>query len=135
VPLFLDACVVIYIVEADAVFGPWVSGVLERLRTGHPDALLTVSEISRLECRVRPVRQDDTVALGMFDKFFASAGVDVRPVGTDVIDLATLVRARTGLRAPDALQAASCLALPAPRRFVTADAAFRRVPGLDVVLV
>jgi predicted nucleic acid-binding protein len=135
VRLFLDACVIIYIVEADATFAPRVKRVLARLRAEHPQAVLTVSEISRLECRVRPLREGDSVALGMFDTFFGSGNVEMRPIGTDVIDLATTVRARTSLRTPDSLQAASCLALPPPYRFVTADAAFRRVPGLDVVLV
>lgn len=133
--LFLDACVVIYLVEGNLAFASRVRAAIDGLRARHPDASVAVSEISRLQCRVRPLREGDMTGVGMFDRFFASAGVEMCPIGQDIIDLATQVRARTGLRTPDALQAATCLALPAPRRFMTADAAFRRVAGLDVVLV
>jgi predicted nucleic acid-binding protein len=52
-----------------------------------------------------------------------------------VVDLATAIRARSGLRTPDALQAACCLSLEQPASFITNDAGFRRVTALDVVLV
>lgn len=70
-----------------------------------------------------------------FDDFFARPELVVVPLSDLVIDLATEVRARSGLRTPDALQAASCLTLPPTTRFITGDAGFRREPALDLVLI
>jgi predicted nucleic acid-binding protein len=40
-----------------------------------------------------------------------------------------------GLRTPDALQAASCLQLGSAHTFLTGDAAFNRVAGLNVAVL
>jgi predicted nucleic acid-binding protein len=53
----------------------------------------------------------------------------------DVVELATVIRAKHGLRTPDALQAASCLQLGAEHLFLTGDAGFERVAGLNVRLI
>jgi predicted nucleic acid-binding protein len=53
-------------------------------------------------------------------------------LSAQVVELATEIRARTGLKTPDALQAACCLQLGADHLFVTGDAAFRKVAGLKV---
>jgi predicted nucleic acid-binding protein len=50
----------------------------------------------------------------------------------DVVELAAAIRARHGLRTPDALQAASCLQLGADHVFLSGDRAFKRVAGLKV---
>jgi predicted nucleic acid-binding protein len=53
----------------------------------------------------------------------------------DVVELATAIRVRHGLRTPDALQASSGLQLGPKHVFLTGDAAFKRVAGLSVVLL
>jgi predicted nucleic acid-binding protein len=50
----------------------------------------------------------------------------------DVIELAAAIRVQTGLKTPDALQAASCLQIGAEHLFLTGDSAFKRVAGLKV---
>jgi predicted nucleic acid-binding protein len=112
-----------------------VEAVLRAEFRAEPAVALAVSAISRLECRVLPLRSGDRRLLAEFDMFFTRPDLIVVPLSTAVIDRATAVRARDGLKTPDALQAASCLALPGSARFVTGDEAFRRVDGLDVVLV
>ena len=49
----------------------------------------------------------------------------------DVVELAAAIRVKHGLRMPDALQAASCLQLGTNHQFLTGDAAFKRVAGLN----
>jgi len=49
-----------------------------------------------------------------------------------VVELATAIRVKHGLRTPDALRAAGCLQLGAGDVFLTGDAAFERVAGLSV---
>ena len=52
-----------------------------------------------------------------------------------VVEQATVLRVRYGLKTPDALQAACAMALPAPTLFVTGDQGFAKVAGLDVRLI
>jgi predicted nucleic acid-binding protein len=131
--LFLDACAVIYRIE-DAV--PANARLLERLaalRAG--SAQIAVSRLSLLECRVRPLREGDADLLARYDEFFAAPDLRIVELDADVVEGATLIRARTGLRTPDALQAASSLSFDPHALFLTGDAAFRRVPGLRVELI
>lgn len=133
--LFLDACILIYRFEGEASVVARVEKTLVRLRQADRDVRIAVSDISRLECRVRPLREGRRDLVIEYDRFFAAAGLTVVSLSRAVVDLATTVRARSGLRTPDALQAACCLSLGQPARFVTNDEAFRRETALDVVLL
>ncbi len=133
--IFLDACALIYRVERIA---PWAGRLAQRLAELHqqfPQARLAISDLSRMECRVRPLRGGDRALLAAYDRLFGAAALEVRLLTPAVIDLATAIRARSGLRTPDALQAASCLSLPGPALFVTGDAGFRREAALAVELI
>lgn len=131
--IFWDACAVIYFVEG---VSPWAGRLANRLLaldaqyTGH-----AVSQLSWLECRVKPLREDDVALLRRYEQFFARRDLIDLPVSREIIQEAARLRARLGLRTPDALQAASARSLPEPRVFVTNDAVFKRVPDLDVVLL
>jgi predicted nucleic acid-binding protein len=133
--LFLDACILIYRFEGEATAVASVDKTLSRLQRADRDARIAVSEISRLECRVRPLREGRRNLVATYDRFFASSGLTVVPLSRAMVDLATAIRARSGLRTPDALQAACCLSLGRPASFITNDAGFRRETALDVVLM
>ncbi len=127
----------IYRVEAAAPFAAQLRDTLVRLVASHRSGAtqVAVSDLSRLECRVLPLRDARRDLLAAYDRFFAARGLHVVPLSATVIDRATAIRARHGLRTPDALQAACCLSLGQPAWFVTNDAAFRRVPGLAVEVI
>ena len=91
-----------------------------------------VSRLSWLECRVRPARTHDLATLAMFDAFFARPDLVWVELGRDVVELATAIRISDGLRTADSLQAACCLQLGAKHIFLTGDAGFKRVAGLNV---
>jgi predicted nucleic acid-binding protein len=65
--------------------------------------------------------------------FFAS--VRIVELSAAVVDAATLLRARDGLKTPDALQAASAFVASESPVFVTVDAGFAKVSGLDLRLI
>jgi predicted nucleic acid-binding protein len=132
---FLDACILIYRFEGEATVVASVDKTLSRLQRADRDARIAMSEISRLECRVRPLREGRRDLVATYDRFFASPGLAVVPLSRAVVDLATAIRARSGLRTLDALQAACCLSLGQPASFITNDAGFRRETALDVVLM
>ncbi|MSQ73406.1 MAG: PIN domain-containing protein [Betaproteobacteria bacterium] len=133
--LFFDACAVIYQVELAEPYYRRLKTLIARTLKSHPDARIAVSRLSWMECRVEPLRAGDTQRLQRFDEFFGLDGLLIVEINADVIETATRLRAATGLKAADAIQAGCALALPGPTLFVTNNAAFDRVPGLDVLLV
>lgn len=129
---FFDASALVYLVEGSPPFADKLRAELSRWAKKHPDAGAAVSRLSWLECRVKPARDGDHATLAAFDAFFARPQLTWIELTKDVVELATAIRVRHGLRTPDALQAASCLQVGAGHVFFTGDAAFERVAGLSV---
>jgi predicted nucleic acid-binding protein len=132
---FFDASALIYLIEGSPPFAQRLRAELSRWAKNHPDAGAAVSRLSWLECRVRPARDGDQETLAAFDAFFARPDLIWVELTRDVVELATAIRVRHGLRTPDALQAASCLQFGAEHMFLTGDGAFARVAGLNVRLL
>lgn len=133
--VFFDASAVIYLIEGVASFADRLRAELARWARKHPDAKAAVSRLSWLQCRVRPARLGDASTLAAFDAFFTRPDLVWVEQTRDVVELAAAIRAKHGLRTPDALQAASCLQLGAGHVFLTGDAGFGRVAGLNVRLL
>lgn len=131
--IFLDASAIIYLLEGDAPAQAAVRDVLASLRgAGEQSPPLTVSALSRLECRVRPLREGNSELVDRYDAFFADPGLVVIALDTAVLDRAAELRAHVRLRTPDALQAASLLVADEHGHFVTGDNDFGAVPGMQV---
>ena len=81
---------------------------------------------------MRPVRDGEVTVLAAFDEFLARPDIVWIELSRQVIELATEIRAKTGLKTPDALQAACCLQLGPDHLLLTGDADFRRVADLRV---
>lgn len=132
---FLDSNALIYLVQGRE---PWSAAVKEQLRKlGNESSavLVGLSRLTTLECRVQPIRDGDEVALALFDAFFSRSDLVWVELSASVVDVATDLRARFGLRTPDALQASSCLRLGPEAVMITGDRAFERVPGLNLAVV
>ena len=128
---FFDASALIYLLEGKAPFADRVRSELKTLAQEHPGMRVAVSRLSWLECRVGPMKADDAAALSLYDALFARADLAWVELDRTVVELAAAIRARHGLRTPDALQAASCLQLGREHVFLTGDASFRRVHGMN----
>ena len=134
--LFLDACAVIYLLEAESAFHGAVVERMRGLRERFADARLAVSRLSVLECLVKPTRDRDSTLIQEYRAFFAARDLLLVEITADVVESALQLRARHGLRTPDALQAASAITLPARgHRFLTNDRSFARVEGLTPILL
>lgn len=129
---FLDANALIYLIEGAEPFAGRVRDKLEIIACEHKDTRLAMSALSRIECRVGPMKSGDTRVLADYDEFFSRPDLVLVALSDNVIDLATAIRARHGIKTPDALQAASCLQLGSDHLFITGDRGFRRVAGLHV---
>lgn len=131
--LFLDACALIYRFEGATEFRTATIELIAQLTAAQPMVELAVSRLSVMECRVKPLREGDSTLLKRYNDFFAAVTiVELKPA---VVDLATNLRVRHGLKTPDALQAACALSLSGETIFVTGDMAFGKVSRLDVRLI
>lgn len=132
---FFDASALIYLIEGADPFAARLRKELAAASKKYPDLGAAVSRLSWLECRVGPMRTNDSATLAMFDGFFARPDLVWVDLTREVIELAAAIRVQTGLKTPDALQAASCLQLGGDHLFLTGDGAFRRVSGLNVKIL
>jgi predicted nucleic acid-binding protein len=132
---FFDTSALIYLIEGKEPFAGKVRKELAAIARKHPDMGSAVSRLTWLECRVGPLKDNDATRLALFDAFFNRPDLLWVDLGKDVVELATAIRVRHGLRTPDALQAASCLQLGDGHLFLTGDAKFRQVAGLHVKIL
>ena len=132
---FFDTSALIYLIEAREPFASKLRKELTAVAKKHPDLGAAVSRLTWLECRVGPMKANDSATLAVFDAFFARPDLAWVGLTRDVVELAATIRAKHGLRTPDALQAASCLQLGADHVFLSGDSAFKRVGGLNVRLL
>lgn len=127
--IYLDTNIVIYLIERPA---GWGSRAIARIATARASADdLVVSDLVRLECRVRPTALGDLTTLAQFDAFFAATDVTVQTLTTAICDRATLIRAQYRFRTPDALHLAAAVEAGC-QVFLTNDTRLSAFPDLTV---
>lgn len=105
--VYLDSCIVIYLLQAPE---PVRDAVRQALRPAdRPAPQACISALTRLECRVWPMRQGTSDLLAQFDRFFASSDLRRARLTGTVFDLATELRARHRVKTPDALHLAAAI--------------------------
>ena len=102
--IYIDSAPLIYLVEDVA---PHASVLESRLSA--PDITQVCSELSRMECRVKPIRDEEDDLLAAFDSYFSHIITEVIPLSRQVIDRATELRARYRFRTPDAIHLAAAI--------------------------
>jgi uncharacterized protein len=127
--LYLDANPIIYSIEGVPEFRTAALAWIERAEAAQ-HAVIT-SRLSRLECRVKPLREGNTDLLDRFDGFFSREELELVEVSAEVIENATELRAKPSFRAPDAIHLASAI-LSKADVFLTGDRSLQRCPGLTV---
>jgi predicted nucleic acid-binding protein len=129
VRVYLDAGPVIYTVEQVQPYASHVDAHLQPM-----DLVRVASDLTRLECRVKPWRDGDADLLRDFDDFFERAVAEIVGLTREVIDRATELRARHGFRTPDAIHLAAAVSSGCDV-FLTADARLGRFRGIRVKVV
>lgn len=101
--IYLDSCLLVYAVEEDPVFGPSTKLRLAQAADTE-DAVLAISPLVRLECLVGPMKSGDRALRLRYERALSLLRLlDMPPA---VYDGAAELRARYGLRTPDALHLA-----------------------------
>jgi predicted nucleic acid-binding protein len=131
--LYLDACAIIYAIEGLPAFrGAVVAHIAQVEATA--SGVLTTSRLSRLECRLKPLRDRQADLLTQYDKFFARRAFELVEISAAVVERATDLRASHGFKTPDALHLATAIEAQVDI-FLTGDSGLVRCPGLNVVLI
>lgn len=127
--IYLDANVVIRLVEGDAVTrSPLEARLAASL--GVPGSLAT-SRLTRLECRSKPLRAGDLATLAQYDVFFAGVELVLADVTAAVVERAADLRAKYHLKTPDALHYATAVEVGAAV-FLTGDRGLARCVEVPV---
>ena len=131
--IFLDTAPFIYFFEdnkayAERVDALFVAGMESGCR-------FVTSLITYIEILTLPERQGNhRLAAKYRDYFTNSESLTIHPLDLNVADGTVRIRARYGLKTPDAIQVAAALSCGADH-VVTNDKQWRCVPDLPVVLV
>ena len=123
---YLDTAPIIYLVEK---VSPFFERASERLRK--PDVLLATSPLSRLEARVKPLRERNQLRLQEFEDFFNARITLEIGLSREVIDTATELRAKYGFKTPDAIDLAAAVT-SACEKFLTNDHRLDRCTEIKV---
>ena len=63
--------------------------------------MFITSRIGMLECRCKPLREQDSDLLALYDHFFSSDDVIVEEIDAAVVERATTLRAALGFKVPE----------------------------------
>ena len=129
----LDTSVWIYHFEGSADYGQVADSVLEAIAQGHIEAV--ASELVLLELLVAPLKKGapdvaDEIELALLH----FPHLQLAPVTRTVLTRAAEIRARHGLRTPDAIMLATAVECGATLA-VTNDKAWRKVEEIEVLLL
>lgn len=76
VQVYFDSCIVIYLVEEHPTFAPLVQVRLEgQIDDDDTDAVVLVSELTEMECLVKPLRDRNQALLDKYREWFDTAEV------------------------------------------------------------
>ncbi len=120
-----DTSCCIYYLQKDSPRWPLIAPLMQRAAAGF--LVVELSAIVRMELLVLPYRSRDPARIFLVRRFTDDyPGIAVAPLSASVLELATEVRAVTGLKTPDALVVGSAI-LNECDGIVGNDAAFKRL--------
>ena len=105
--VYLDAVICVYAVEGPPSFQVRARARLATMQAAGDQP--AISDLTWLECRVKPIRSGDAVALADMEAFLTAADVVRVAMPTAVYDRACRIRALHGYRLADALHLAATI--------------------------
>ena len=105
--IYLDTVICIYAVEGAPSFQARAKARLATLRTAGDQP--TISDLTWLECRVKPIRIGDATALTDMESFLTASDVLCVPMPRSVYERACRIRAVHNYKLADALHLATAV--------------------------
>ena len=102
--IYLDTCIVIYLVEGEADVAEPI-----RQRLAAAGNSCAASHLTRLECRVLPLREHNEALLARYEAFFTAPELVMLGLAAEVFELAAGIRAAHRTATPDALHLATAI--------------------------
>ena len=127
--IYLDSAPIIYVVERVAAYAANVD-----TRLNQSNIVLCTSELTRLECRIKPMRDGDEELLKDYDEYFDNALAEVIPLSREVINQATEIRAEYNFKTPDAIHLAAAVQAKCDM-FYTNDLRLEKFKGIAIEVV
>jgi predicted nucleic acid-binding protein len=130
--IYFDSVILIYLFDHSGSFNGRALARLTTLQAAGDQ--IAVSDLTRLECRVLPVKLGDATKLVVYDSFFARSDVHLVPMPAAVYDQATLIRATHNFKLADSLHLASA-ANAGCDRFLTNDTRLSRFADIAIEIL
>jgi len=129
----IDTAAFIYHFEENKEYLPFTDVLFEMIETGKIRGV--TSTITLMEVLVKPKRDGNERAVDEY-KFILQTfpNLEIRQVDAEVAERAAEIRARYGVRPPDALQVAASLANNADA-FITNDEELKRIREIEIVIM
>ena len=96
--LYLDTAPVIYVVEQVPDFSEKILRCIQK-----PDIELVVSDLTWMECRVKPLTENKETLLADYDKFFSQSVIEIVELSRRVLERAAHIRSQYNIKTPDAI--------------------------------
>lgn len=128
----LDTMRFIYHFEKNPTFGPLTRTFFQYLQEGKSQGIISVLVVGEILTGVKKVGNDQTI-LVYRHIFSAFPNLSVADVTIETMEIMSDLRAKYGLRIPDAIHLATAL-LNKANGFLTNDKQLRQVDELDVII-
>ena len=96
--LYLDTAPVIYVVEQVPDFSEKILHYIQK-----PDTEVVVSDLTWMECRVKPLTENKETLLADYDKFFSQSIIEIVELSRRVLERAAHIRSQYNIKTPDAI--------------------------------
>ncbi|BAZ70812.1 putative PilT protein (plasmid) [Fischerella sp. NIES-4106] len=130
--IYIDTSVVIYTIEGNPDYYSLLQPLWSKFYTG--EIQIVSSELILMEVLVVPLRNGNNSLVADYEELLLSSQVQLISITQSILQQAANLRAKTNLKTPDAIHAATALSVNC-NQFITNDKGFRNVPGLPVVIL
>ena len=130
--VYVDTAPIIYSVEKHPDYWALLQPLWVASQAGQ--IVPATSELTLLETLVLPLKQGNSALVMDYEDILTNPQMWLLPITSNILYQAAHLRARHNFKTPDALHAATALASGCVQ-LITNDAIFRRVPGLNVVVL
>lgn len=130
--VYIDTSIVIYSIEQVPDYFELLEPLWQKLIAN--EIAVFSSELILLEALVLPLRQSNTSLVNDYEQLLLNSNMDLISITQALLRKAAQLRARTRLKTPDAIHAATALSRNCTL-FLTNDRAFKNIANLPVVLL
>ena len=130
--VYVDTALIIYSVERNSTYELLLQPLWDALDSRSIEVVS--SELTLLETLVKPLRDNDTSLVRDYEKFLTETRLQLHPINTAILKEAARLRATTRLKTPDAIHAATALAVGCSQLLANDDS-FRKIESLQVIIL